>query len=338
MIYTSEMAIFVQNLRDNGYTWSQVEEEFEKEFGEYKTHEAIRKGIQRVLVQSLEDVDDVDVGEAQPYRPGEPLPEYLLYRPKSYRQQVGKSYGTALFITDSHHPYSDQRAYQLMIKVAKDVQPQEIIIGGDFADFYAINSHGKHPDFQHILLQEITEVRKRLEELRVLFPKAKIVFIEGNHEYRLARYIYNNAKELHGLLDTRSVLCLDQLGIDLIPYDADQRYQVMGSKLYTRHEPIGGGIHFAASTVDKAGCSMVVFHTHRAQSHRKVFLDGTDHIVACFGWLGDKSHPVMKYLKNHAQWQLGFGFAHILKDGKFFLDAKDMIDYTVFHNGKVYKG
>ena len=345
--YDLEHAKFVQTLREQGLTWTEVEDEFEKEFGERKSHDTLRISTKKLLlsVDDQEDEDDimevpVRIRSKKAKREPEALPEYLLYEPKAkIKPGKAKSKGTALIIPDCHIPYHDQRAYELMLKVAQDVKDlKEIVILGDYADFYAASAHGKHPKFTHVLMDEISQVRKELERLAKMFPKVKRVFIQGNHEYRLERYIYNNAPDLFGIIDTRSILCLDELGYEFVPYGSNQKYSVMGSKLYARHEPIGGGTHAANSTVDKAGCSMVFGHIHRIQQYRKVFIDGADHMAASVGWLGDKDSPVMGYLKNHAQWQLAFGFVSVLDNGHFFLDTKHIIEYCTVHHGRLYKG
>lgn len=345
--YSIEHAKFVQELREAGYSWVEIEKEFEKEFGERKSHDTLRISTKRLLLErdadetdADEDVVEVPVRVKTSKRQQPDLPEYLLYQPKKrIKPGKAKAKGTALIIPDCHVPYHDQRAYDLMLRVAKDVKDlKEIVILGDYADFYAVNAHGKHPKFGQVLMDEVSQVRKELERLAEMFPKVRKVFIQGNHEYRLERYIYNNAPDLFGVIDTRQILCLDELGYDFIPYNSNQRYPVLGSKLYARHEPIGGGVHAANSTVDKAGCSMIFGHIHRIQQYRKVFIDGADHLAASVGWLGDKDHPVMGYLKNHAQWQQGFGFVHVTENGHFFLDTKHIVDYTTYHNGKLYKG
>ena len=347
--YDMEHAKFVQELREQGYSWPEVEAEFEKEFGERKSHDALRIGTKRLLLsaydESQEDEEEtlevpVRVRSARKKREPEELPEYLMYEPKKkIKPGKAKSKGTALIIPDCHIPYHDQRAYDLMLKVAKDTKDlNEIVILGDYADFYAVNAHGKHPKYMHVLVDEINQVRKELERLAKMFPKARRVFIQGNHEYRLERYIYDRAPDLFGVVDTPSILKLDELGYEFVPYKANQKHAVMDSKLYARHEPIGGGVHAASSTVDKAGCSMVFGHIHRIQQYRKVFIDGADHMAASVGWLGDKDHPVMGYLKTHAQWQQGVGFVTVLDNGNFHLDICHIIDYTTVRNGKVYKG
>ena len=63
--------------------------------------------------------------------------EHLIgMRKKSSKLQL------ALLIPDTHRGWHDKRAYSLMIKVAKDLNPDGIYLLGDYADMYDINGHG----------------------------------------------------------------------------------------------------------------------------------------------------------------------------------------------------
>lgn len=246
---------------------------------------------------------------------------------------------TALIIPDCHiglEGSCDMRAYNLMIKVAKKQKIDEIVILGDYADFYSVNSHGKDPGIEDILAKEIQMVKKELNKLRDGFPKAKIVFLQGNHEYRLERFIQNKAPELFGLFNTESLLGLKELDIKYVPYTPDQKYSVLGSKLMARHEPISGGVHVAHGTVVKAGCSVIFGHVHRIQESQVVMMNGDNHRGIAAGWLGNKDHASMSYVKNHHQWSLGFALVTV-KDKEFFCDLKHIINYKVLHNGEIVK-
>jgi len=50
---------------------------------------------------------------------------------------------TALIIPDAHIPFHDKQAYGLMLKVAQDVMPDEIVILGDYGDFNSVSGHDK---------------------------------------------------------------------------------------------------------------------------------------------------------------------------------------------------
>jgi len=246
---------------------------------------------------------------------------------------------TALIIPDVHFPYADERAYDLMLKVAMDQKIDEIVLLGDFADFYAVNSHGKDAAIDGTLKEEVDEVNARLDELDFLFPKANKVFLEGNHEFRLQRFINKQAPDLHGLISVPALFELDTRDKwRWVPYTPDQGYKVLGGKLIARHEPVGGGIHCAHGSVVKAGCSVIFGHHHKIQESQVVMMNGQNHRGITCGWLGNKNSPVMQYVKNHHQWALGFNLVTTLEDGTFFAQNIHIIDYKCQYGGKVYKG
>src|SRR5438045_4506784 len=99
-----------------------------------------------------------------------------------------------LFVPDTHAPYYDDRAWRLMMKAARVFKPNIIVHMGDLCDFYKVSSHSKDPDrfnFEY----EITVCNKLLDDLDSLRANKKI-FIEGNHEDRLRRYLHDNAPDL----------------------------------------------------------------------------------------------------------------------------------------------
>jgi len=243
----------------------------------------------------------------------------------------------ALVIPDCHIPYEDKQAYELMLSVAKDIKPDEIVILGDYADFYAINSHGKAPDNDGLLHDEVEAVTDRLRELRQLFPQTPIYFLEGNHEFRLARYIANNCKEHFGLVTVPELLNLDAYKIHFIKYGPNQKHNILGSSLIARHEPLGGGVHCAYQSVVKAQNSVIFGHTHRIQEHQIVSISGENYRGISCGWLGDKDSPVMSYVKNHHQWALGFSIVTALDSKLWFNQLIHIIDGHAFVDGHIWK-
>jgi predicted phosphodiesterase len=234
----------------------------------------------------------------------------------------------ALIFSDCHIPYHDKAAYALMLKVAENIKPKidEIVILGDYADFYYVNAHGKSPEIKLTLKEEVECVKMHLRDLRKRFPKARIIFLEGNHEYRLHRFICNNAPEIFEFINLETILGLDALNISYVPYGPDQKYNVLGSKLIARHEPISGGVHVAHGTVVKAGCSVIFGHTHRIQESQVVMIDGSNHRGISTGWLGDKDSEAMQYLKNHAQWALAFSVVTLIDNGPWFNQLVHIIE------------
>lgn len=246
---------------------------------------------------------------------------------------------TAIIIPDCHIPYHDAKAYNLMIKVAKSLPSvDEIVILGDYADMYAISAHPKNLNVEASLIKEVASVNAKLDELDTLFPKANKVYLEGNHEYRLSRYFRDKAPELFGTVDCQTLFELkNRPNWKWVPYGPNQKHKVLGSKLYARHEPVGGGTNVAAQTVVKCGGSVIFGHVHRIQEFQTVMIDGKNHRGITCGWLGDGEHPVMDYVKNHNQWSQGFNITFVQPNGNFFAQTIHIVNYECAFGGRIYK-
>jgi UDP-2,3-diacylglucosamine pyrophosphatase LpxH len=244
----------------------------------------------------------------------------------------------ALLIPDTHKPYEDKKAYNLMMSIASQMDVDEVIILGDYADFYSVSSHAKDPSVFNMLTKEVESVLDGLDEIDKTFKNAKKIFIEGNHEYRLERYLCDKAPALFGVTSTEHLLKLNQRpGWRFVPYSPHQSHKVLGSHLTARHESLGTS---AKATSQKALCSLVYGHIHRIEESHMVGLDGTNHVAFSVGWLGDKrKDKIFSYVKTHWQWQLGFGLVWVDPQTRYFYHQKIHIldNYTCVVNGKKYK-
>lgn len=246
---------------------------------------------------------------------------------------------TSLIISDPHFPIVDRRAYNLMLEVACAVPKiYEVVLLGDFADCYGVSAWGKDPAIEFKLIDEVNSVNEGLDELDLLFPKAKKVYLYGNHEKRLERFIEKKAPELFGITNIASLFKLVERKYKIVPYGPMQLYSVGGGDLKARHSPIGGYLHAAHNTIVKAGCSMIMGCGHRILESQAVTIAGEIHRGIMTGWLGDGTHSVMQYTKGHQQWSKGFSITETLPDGNFFNQLVHIIDNKCLYNGKIYKG
>lgn len=115
-------------------------------------------------------------------------------------------------------------------------------------------------------------------------------------------------------------------------------YKILGSKLNARHEPSGNSAKASAS---KAICNLVYGHIHRIEESSVVGLEGEDYVNFSVGWLGSKRNEVMKYVKGHWQWKLGFGVVYVDTKTKNFYHQKIHIieeknNYSCVLNGKKF--
>src|SRR5690606_9319118 len=155
-----------------------------------------------------------------------------------------------------HAPYHDQAAWDVMLKAAYALKPTMVVVLGDFCDFYAVSSHSRDPSRGKRLKPEVEQAKGLLSDLDDLNAKRK-VFVEGNHEDRLRRYLWDKAPALFGMVDTASLLELDDW--EFVPYGSG----IDIGKIYVTHDLRRAGKYAIHHALDDAGKSIVIGHLHR---------------------------------------------------------------------------
>lgn len=89
-------------------------------------------------------------------------------------------------------PFHDEKALKLARSIAEYVRPDEAIFLGDVLDLAPYGSYRQEPGFVETVQPAID---RTFEELCVYNALAKkVVFIQGNHDFRLRKYIEDNAR------------------------------------------------------------------------------------------------------------------------------------------------
>lgn len=235
-----------------------------------------------------------------------------------------------LIIPDTHVPYHDRKAFKLLLKVGFHLQPDYVIICGDFADFYAVSSHDKNPDRRKDLLWEVEEVKAALDMLKRLGATYNY-YVSGNHEDRLTRYLSTRAPELFGMVDIPGVLNLT--GWKYIPY---KEYLRIG-KLHITHDTGKSGQNAIHSSQADFESNVVIGHTHRMDYIIKGNAKGEPHVGASFGWLGDANKvDYMHRVKVNRDWALGFGVGYMEPNGVVHLQPVPIVGYKCVVGGKLF--
>ena len=244
----------------------------------------------------------------------------------------------ALIIPDTHLPYEDKEAYKLMLKIGKLFNPHEIVLLGDYMDMMSVTGHPKDPDLEDKIINEMDYTNLKLDELDYLFPRAKKKYLFGNHEFRLERYIRDNAPALYRTLKLEKMLKLDtRKNWQHFDYDYKQAIKVLGSYLYARHEPFAPNAKLCAL---RAMSSLVYGHVHQIEEAQ--IASGTNknlrHVAFCPGWLGKSDHKAFNYLKGNPNWALGFALVYVdSKTKKFFHQIVRVIDGAAWYDGKIIR-
>lgn len=238
-----------------------------------------------------------------------------------------------LILPDTHAPHHDKRAWKLVMEAGAWFKPDTLVHLGDLADFYKVSSHSKDPSRALTFKDEIEVVRRLRGEMDSLGAKRK-VFIEGNHENRLARYLADKAPELFEFVSTDELLGLSKNGWEFYPY---RDYAKVG-KVYFTHDTGGGGKYSTARALDTFQHSVSIGHHHAVQFHVMGDATGKYQVGAQFGWLGDRSAvDYMHRVRVSRLWAHGFGTGyHNTATGTVYLTPHPIVNYRCCVEGREF--
>lgn len=116
-----------------------------------------------------------------------------------YRKPTGERFQTMMVASDIHDELCDPFWRRIFIDTVDRIQPDTVILGGDVFDLAEFGRYSVDPR-EWDIVSKIRWVHSFLEDIREAAPDTEIVFIEGNHEHRLLRYLTENAPSLQTLL------------------------------------------------------------------------------------------------------------------------------------------
>jgi len=207
------------------------------------------------------------------------------------------------FFGDSHRPFHHKKAWELFISTMNDFKPDVLVCLGDHIDAYTISTFGKDPSREMTFDREVDDACVGLDELDAIGASRKI-FIAGNHEDRLTRYLQQKAPELFKFVDIPKLFNLEERNWEYVAYKA----HIKVGKLYMTHDVGSAGRYSLFRAADTFQHPIVVAHTHRFGGIVEGNATG-DHFPAWqFGWLGDvEKVDYMHKIKAKREWALGFG-------------------------------
>lgn len=234
-------------------------------------------------------------------------------------------------IGDTHGVFVEQEVWKAVLDFIRDFKPDQINLLGDIIDFYDVSRFDKNPMRRVVLGREIDFTKDViLAELRRAAPKARIVWVEGNHENRLTRYLWSRAPELASLpnLDMTQLFALQKLKIE---YQMDPipvgNVNMMHGHMVRKHSA-----YTAKAMLDDMGKSVIHNHTHRLGAHYKTDHGGA-HVAFENGCLCTMD---MEYVSGKPNWQHGFSVGWVLPNGNFHFEQVAVIDGGFIFGGKFY--
>jgi len=256
----------------------------------FKSIDAVRGQI-RYRRGNMGNHNRRDAGSTELHRPNQQ--SGMIWKLPESKEDEWKSHtiteGRTLILSDVHIPFHDKAAVEAIVEWGKKWNPDCVLLNGDTCDFYAISRFEKNPtkvDF----LGEIDDCRNFLGWLRGQFPKARIIFKEGNHDERLSSYIAQKAPELYKLptLKLRHLLTGafgEQPEIPGIEWVGDQAKIRAGHLTILHGHEMGKGsiappVNPARGFFLKTNDCVLAGHLHRTSSHFERSMNGR--LIGCF--------------------------------------------------------
>jgi predicted phosphodiesterase len=238
-----------------------------------------------------------------------------------------------LFVPDTHRPYHDKKLWRLLLRAGRELRPDTVVTLGDFADFYSVSSHDKNPNRAADLQYEVDDVRVGLKDLMSL-GATKHIYVSGNHEDRLERYLMQKAPALFNSVKLDEVLGLKDLGWRYVPY----KQHILLGKLHITHDTGNAGqyAHYRAQETFQGNC--IIGHTHRMGYAVVGNAAGNPHVAAMFGWLGDLTQiDYLHKVSAMRHWAHGFGIGYKQPNGNVLLTPVPIVEGACIIEGKLVR-
>jgi UDP-2,3-diacylglucosamine pyrophosphatase LpxH len=241
---------------------------------------------------------------------------------------------TIAVISDLHIPHENKSFVKLEIESLNDLKPEIIILNGDILDCLALSAFDHDmKDDESSLEYEIGKAKEFLRDLRKACPDSKIVFLEGNHEMRLRKYLMRRAPELNGLVTLPDLLSFDKFGIEWMPARREAVIAVENDTLVGHFDIARKNAGYTArELVERHNKNIVQGHVHRAAYVTKN--TGTEELVGVEGGCGCELRPDYASYPN---WANAFVLIDVDKEGKKMFKLIHFKDGQFEVNGKKYK-
>lgn len=232
-------------------------------------------------------------------------------------------------ISDLHIPYQNQKMVDAFIKLCGDEQPDKIILNGDIVDFYELSSFDKNPQRIFDLQDELDTCKDFLFNLRHACPDSEIIYIIGNHEDRLRRYLWKNATALSSL---KALKFEELLGLSLLNVKLEEVSHTVNGFKYKHGDVVRShGSYSAKAEFERELASGESGHTHRVGSYCKTTEAGA------YGWFesGCACGLNPEYINGTPNWQNSFTVRYF--DDNAYDTHQVFVNKGKFRfNGKVY--
>ncbi len=249
--------------------------------------------------------------------------------------------------------FHDRRGLDLAIQLINHVNPQLVVLLGDFLDMPDWSKNYVHSEeFAQNTQPALDEGVWWLNEIRETAPDAKIVYIQGNHEARVRDFLMKNNKAACGLkkatateeepdiLSVPNILDLESLGIEWVGGYPDEEYWPTDNLKLYHGDNISSVIGKTAKTnIEDSTVNRAFAHCHRFEKVSKTIYKNNNKKTIQSVSLGTlaKVGGRTPGTKEKQNWQNALGIASFDKN-KVNIDGIAIKDGWMTYGGKDFYG
>jgi hypothetical protein len=234
--------------------------------------------------------------------------------------------GVWLILNDPHIPFHEPKPLEAAVQMGQAEKVDGVFLNGDMWDCAAVSYW---PMAHRDMNRELEIFNDFLDWLRQEFPKQKIVYKPGNHEYRLPRYFIAKAPELAETpwAAMETVMGFEERGIEFLDYFQLVKFGKLpvfhGHEIPNLQRTVNParGLFLRAKTFAACG------HCHSTSEHSETNINDELLTTWSFGCLCDLHPDWMPYGN---RWNWGAGLISVEKNGNF-----EVINRRILPNGKM---
>lgn len=232
-----------------------------------------------------------------------------------------------IVVPDVHAPYHDKESYNAILSFVREHKPEGVVFIGDVVDNYSVSKYDKNPERANRLQEELDSANSVLSDMRKAAKDARIIYIEGNHEARMQKFLWRHP-EIHGL---RNLQLPVLLGVKDLDIDYRKEYVWKDTFMFTHGTRVNK--YAARAELDDHGISGISGHTHHVQTHMKKDYTG-EKVWHSIGHICDEKQ--CEYTER-PDWQQAFAVVMLHKrTRRFYSQVIPITEHKFLYDGKVY--
>jgi predicted phosphodiesterase len=190
-------------------------------------------------------------------------------------------------------PIHDEEAIAVALAITADINPTLVILVGDNLDGAELGKYRTSPAYQQTTQAAIDRLATLCAELRHAAPNARIVWLAGNHEERLPRYLLDNAVAAFGLrkgnapeswpvLSLPYLARMDEHDIEFVPGYPASAFWINDRLRVIHGDKVASGGSTAHKYLGNEKVSVIYGHIHRREyaARTREDRDGPKEIMA----------------------------------------------------------